>query len=260
MYKLKNCANPSCGKKFRPLSATSKYCGAVCRMTMRKKLVKERQEKRKQGPITELCSNPECGKSFVQVHSRHKFCSTSCKGLAKRIGDRLVDRPPRICRNIDCRKEFIPYNGNQLCCSRDCSELHKYSPERQAKKYPQGYFKEKICKASSCGKHFQPKAPSQHYCSDECRGYNSYYMRSYGITEATYQRMLAKQNSKCAICKSEGFLMGEQHKVKLVVDHCHETGKVRSLLCHNCNRGLGLFQDNTKILTKAISYLQKHRK
>jgi hypothetical protein len=46
--------------------------------------------------------------------------------------------------------------------------------------------------------------------------------------------------------------------VKLAVDHCHDTGKVRRLLCHNCNRALGLFKDNSDILRKAADYVEEY--
>ena len=69
--------------------------------------------------------------------------------------------------------------------------------------------------------------------------------------------MLSAQNELCAICNGEGFLMDPSHKVKLVVDHCHTSGKVRGLLCHNCNRALGLLQDDIGSIQRALKYLEK---
>lgn len=50
--------------------------------------------------------------------------------------------------------------------------------------------------------------------------------------------------------------MAAHHKMKLVVDHCHSSGVVRGLLCHNCNRALGLLKDSTRNLESAIRYLE----
>jgi hypothetical protein len=77
---------------------------------------------------------------------------------------------------------------------------------------------------------------------------------AFGISFKHYQAMLESQDSKCAIC---GVPANELRK-KLAVDHCHTTNKVRALLCHNCNVGLGNFKHNTKILTKAIDYIYEH--
>ena len=126
-----------------------------------------------------------------------------------------------------------------------------------ASKYPQGYFKVKPCKC--CKSEFQPKAPSELYCSDICKDkgiHNAYLVRNYGITYRAYRLMYEEQNGLCKICGGEGFIMNsDRHKMKLVIDHCHTTGKVRGLLCHNCNRALGLLQDSTANLQAAISYL-----
>lgn len=124
-------------------------------------------------------------------------------------------------------------------------------------KYPQGYFKVKKCK--TCETLFQPLAPSHLHCSPCCSSSSvatRYLMRNYGITIDDYYSMLKEQNALCAICGQEGFVMKKEHKLKLVVDHCHTTGKVRGLLCHNCNRGLGLFQDNTGYMLNAVKYLE----
>lgn len=81
-------------------------------------------------------------------------------------------------------------------------------------------------------------------------------MRNYGITSIDYSRMLTEQNGLCKICGGEGFTMAKHHKLKLVVDHCHETNIVRGLLCHNCNRGLGLFKEDYTILLRAMNYVE----
>lgn len=125
-------------------------------------------------------------------------------------------------------------------------------------KYPQKYFKEKECR--ECGTKFKPQAPSHHYCSSECgkKGKTSAYLkRNYGIDLDTYYGLLRVQDNKCGICKGEGFTMAKHHELKLVVDHDHETGKVRGLLCHNCNRALGLLKDDKKALLRAIVWVEE---
>lgn len=127
-----------------------------------------------------------------------------------------------------------------------------------ANKYPNAYFRKKDCKM--CGSEFQPTAPSDFYCRSECtkKGYrNKYLQRHYGITLEQYNQMLVDQDYKCKICNGEGFLMGKNHEMRLVVDHCHKHGHVRGLLCHNCNRALGLLQDSVEVSTKAVEYLKE---
>lgn len=75
---------------------------------------------------------------------------------------------------------------------------------------------------------------------------------NYGIEHGTYDTLLAKQDSKCAICRTTE--PGSRLN-RFPIDHCHTSGKVRGLLCENCNRGLGLFQDNKSLLSNAIAYL-----
>lgn len=79
------------------------------------------------------------------------------------------------------------------------------------------------------------------------------YKTRYGISIQDYNNILIKQNNSCAICKSTSPKIGSY----FVVDHCHVTGKNRSLLCRNCNSALGLFEENTIFLQKAIEYIEK---
>lgn len=125
-------------------------------------------------------------------------------------------------------------------------------------KFPQKRFNPKPCR--KCATVFQPVAPSNLYCSDPCADHglaSAYLKRTYGISLDDYHLMLEEQGHRCKLCGGEGFVMNAaHHKLKLVVDHCHGTGKIRGLLCHNCNRALGLLQDDVETLRKAIEYLK----
>lgn len=81
---------------------------------------------------------------------------------------------------------------------------------------------------------------------------NSYYKKKYNITSVDVQNLKKKQEYKCAICGREE---GETNLAKFVVDHCHTTGKVRGVLCGNCNVALGKMEDDVARLARAIEYL-----
>jgi hypothetical protein len=76
---------------------------------------------------------------------------------------------------------------------------------------------------------------------------------SYGLSKDDYESLLTQQNYSCAICSTTSAGgRGSWH-----VDHDHITGKVRGLLCHCCNTGLGLFKDSQELLLKAKDYLHE---
>ena len=79
---------------------------------------------------------------------------------------------------------------------------------------------------------------------------------NYGITLDEYNQVFAAQKGRCMIC---GIHQSELLR-SLAIDHNHETGEFRSLLCANCNTGIGLFHENTGIMRTAISYLEKYYK
>lgn len=88
---------------------------------------------------------------------------------------------------------------------------------------------------------------------------NRRLLGTYGITLAQYDEMLAEQGGKCAICR--GAEPGARWKGSpyFSVDHCHTTGKVRGLLCAECNKGLGHFKDETISLIRAAEYVRRHQ-
>lgn len=77
----------------------------------------------------------------------------------------------------------------------------------------------------------------------------------YSLTPEDYEDMLVSQDGMCAICFREGF--NEATDKLLAVDHDHETGKVRGLLCQTCNQAIGFLKDDVNLLQNAIHYLNK---
>jgi hypothetical protein len=77
-----------------------------------------------------------------------------------------------------------------------------------------------------------------------------------------YEKIHQKQNGLCAICdKPETMKSSHPDKTpvkRLAVDHCHITGKIRGLLCHHCNTGLGHFKDDILLMQKAMNYLKEN--
>ena len=82
---------------------------------------------------------------------------------------------------------------------------------------------------------------------------------NYGITPEEVVVMLEAQGHRCKICDIELLKENGARNCKRghVVDHCHTTGRIRGILCHRCNQGLGLFRDNPDFLATAIKYLQE---
>ena len=85
------------------------------------------------------------------------------------------------------------------------------------------------------------------------KGSNSRRIKKYGIDNKQYNRLLKKQEGKCAICGN-----AFKNVYDTNIDHNHETKKVRGLLCNKCNLGIGLFRDNDVIAYSAYTYLRRN--
>lgn len=79
-------------------------------------------------------------------------------------------------------------------------------------------------------------------------GYEGYLARTYGLTVQDYDQMLSSQSGRCPIC-------GKPPEKRLVVDHSHETGAVRGLLCGHCNTAIGFLRDDADSCSRAAEYL-----
>jgi hypothetical protein len=126
-----------------------------------------------------------------------------------------------------------------------------------------------ILKCPTCGAEFGTQIRNLsrgggRFCSKRCNPsyrprevpsmkYRRYNLRKYGLTPDDYEALLASQGGTCAICGESPRGVGRYGR--LVVDHEHASGKIRGLLCSNCNRALGWFRDSPSILRAAESYL-----
>lgn len=135
-------------------------------------------------------------------------------------------------------------------------QIQKYNKEYSARKEviawakirnarPERKLVRKLYKKSEAGKTAEIRYRKKHWDKNAPKREKRRYWR-YGLTTDQYESLLKKQDGKCAIC------LGKDARN---IDHCHSTGKVRGLLCGNCNLALGLLKDNRDVLLRAISYL-----
>jgi hypothetical protein len=157
----------------------------------------------------------------------------------------------RQCKDCD-HKSYLKHKDKQLKKSKLRYEMNK---SRKSIKVPE----QKLC--TSCKKilpnkqFYNTKCNNDglsHYCKI-CVGINK-KKQVYGITYEDFVILYEKQNKKCALCERV-LILGDR---KTCTDHCHKTGKIRGILCHYCNAGLGHFYDDMDLLIKAIAYLKKN--
>lgn len=172
-----------------------------------------------------------------------------CKGLCKphyeqqRAGKDLrplLEALPTVCGFDGCEEEVF-VKSRQLCRS------HYWKWQRGML----GGLGERAC--INCGRLFTPvRRMTAKTCSDDCSATVARLRKLYDLSPAEVEERLVAQNHGCAICGQTIARGGSMH-----IDHCHRTLAVRGLLCGHCNRGLGCFKDDPKLLAAAIKYLTK---
>lgn len=160
-------------------------------------------------------------------------------------------------------------DGLQTRC-RPCDSLY----QRAARKKRMGTLNVGDTYRFTCGHCNQPQVATytsgqrKRYC-EPCYAlrvrkyarskYREYDLRKkYGITEADYDDMLRRQGGRCAICKDTD-ARNRHGTDRFSVDHDHESGHVRALLCGSCNSAIGLLQDDPKVIEAAAKYVRAHR-
>lgn len=154
------------------------------------------------------------------------------------------------------------YSGRDFMCPR-CKTIKPHTFENfracEEDRGPHGYrYTKRVCRDCEINDRIKYRRANADRENARRRAAGKYEFnrrenlkRKFGITPETYDLMLSAQGGRCAICaeKNEG-------PRAFAVDHNHQTGKVRGLLCHNCNIGLGNLKDSKHLLLLAIKYLE----
>jgi len=160
----------------------------------------------------------------------------------------LFDKKELIEKSCEyCSKLFLTKHNAKHCSSK-CSNKNwqKNNKERYKTSKKEAQNKRKL------------DNPEKYYAERRKNARKnqkwSYIKRQYNLTKDQYFLMLDLQNSRCKICNNIF-----ENSAKTHIDHDHNTGKVRGILCQKCNHGLGMFNDNIQLFYNAIQYLQQNK-
>jgi hypothetical protein len=160
----------------------------------------------------------------------------------------------RLCSNekplTDFHKNRLNRDGHDSRCKSCAAEAQRSYIRDNREKYNKRQRRQRKKNPASA------KAAVQKWVSNNKHKLRARHLRkSYGLPLEVYDEMLKAQNGVCVICRGPGTLQNGK-RASLVVDHCHKTGKVRGLLCHNCNVGIGNLRDDPELLRTALAYLE----
>ncbi len=147
----------------------------------------------------------------------------------------------RTCSKCKVEKPEGDFYANKKCwckqCYRDAGKAYRQTPEGKAKK-------------QELGRRYYQRNTEKILANSKKRRREDHIKSKFGMTLDDVRELQKQQENKCAICLND-FVSTP------CIDHCHATGKVRGLLCTNCNHGLGKFKDDQGCLQRAIEYLRK---
>ena len=178
---------------------------------------------------------PRCFSKFFPKHPRTVYCkSDECIKIGYRVQaskNRKVPSLLPIKTCIICEKDFRPRDRSNkgICGDTECRYKHRLKINRDNKAR-------------------RKRKPD----------YKPGHIKTYGLTLEQYEAMVEYQDHKCKICgipETENSLDKNGNPKRLSIDHDHETGQIRGLLCNPCNTALGSFRDNVESLQLSLIHI-----
>lgn len=162
---------------------------------------------------------------------------------AKKDPEYRKKRNAQSCKDREARKAYMKeyYANNQEKWTRDEEKNRKRNELRRLK-----YANDEKTREAA-------KAAAKKWQNENIEKRKAQRIGKYGLTYEDFVALLESQDGKCAIC---GHSDTSKKLFFPVIDHCHDTGSVRGILCANCNRGIGLFGEDIERLKSAIAYLE----
>lgn len=189
----------------------------------------------------------QCGEQFTSRKWNAEYCSRTCNERARVERNQKARYPSPTLQCEQCGTTVDKKRIDARFCSNKCGQDWR-NAQTSARTLAAKAAAPRPCKG--CGHPIPPERMNNAlYHSEACK-IASRRHEAYGLTKEELGVLLA-QHEQCAICRSEDWgKKGPQ------VDHDHATGRVRGVLCGNCNQGLGRFKDDPTLLRAAINYLK----
>jgi hypothetical protein len=161
----------------------------------------------------------------------------------------------KVCGEVKPLTEFYRMPGMRDGHRNDCKACNLAGKHARYVANPEP-TKERVkaWQAANMDRHLENQRRRRARPDVKAKNRADHLRRKYGITQADYEALLARQNGGCAICRRK-----PNEKISLHVDHEHDSGRIRGLLCFRCNNALGDLGDDPVQLQRAIAYLSPPR-
>lgn len=195
------------------------------------------------------CTIEGCGRE----HNARGLCNNHYESW------RRANNPEVRARELQRRKDYYAANREVISAKSKRKYKMEPTPKRLASRQ---YYAEKKESISAARKTAWAQRSEEQRAKDSRRALDNKYRNLFGVTLEKVERVFEQQGNACAVCRIAlpDLLSPEKRRGTMNVptlDHCHKTGRLRGILCNHCNRGLGLFHDDSERLRAAADYLSR---